>query len=353
MEYTLAVIKGDGIGPEIVDGALMALDAVARRFSHTFRYKEVLMGGAALDTAGVPLPRETIEVCKDSDGVLLGAVGGPKWDGVAAELRPEAGLLALRSALGLYANLRPAVVYDSLMEASPLKETVLEDGVDIMVVRELTGGIYFGRRGGDETRAFDTEEYSAYEIERIARRAFDAAMLRKKRVVSVDKANVLASSKLWRKVVRDVAKDYPEVALSHMYVDNAAMQLALNPSQFDVLVTANMFGDILSDLAGAITGSIGMLASASLADDGPGLYEPIHGSAPDLAGRDAANPCAAILSAAMLLRLSLGLTEEADAVECAVKAVLKQGIRTADIAQDGMAAVGCKEMARSIAAQIG
>ena len=353
MEYTLAVIKGDGIGPEIVDGALMALDAVARKFSHTFRYKEVLMGGAALDTVGVPLPRETVEVCKDSDGVLLGAVGGPKWDGVAAELRPEAGLLALRRELGLYANLRPAVVYDSLMEASPLKETVLEGGVDIMVVRELTGGIYFGHRGGDEMRAFDTEEYSAYEIERIARRAFDAAMLRKKRVVSVDKANVLASSKLWRKVVCEVAKDYPEVALSHMYVDNAAMQLALNPVQFDVIVTANMFGDILSDLAGAITGSIGMLASASLADDGPGLYEPIHGSAPDLAGRDAANPCAAILSAAMLLRLSLGLTEEADAVECAVKAVLKQGIRTADIAQDGMAAVGCKEMARSIAAQIG
>lgn len=353
MEYTLAVIKGDGIGPEIVDGALMALDAVARKFSHTFRYKEVLMGGAALDTAGVPLPRETVEVCKDSDGVLLGAVGGPKWDGVAAELRPEAGLLALRNALGLYANLRPAVVFDSLMGASPLKETVLEGGVDIMVVRELTGGIYFGHRGGDEMRAFDTEEYSAYEIERIARRAFDAAMLRKKRVVSVDKANVLASSKLWRKVVCEVAKDYPEVALSHMYVDNAAMQLALNPAQFDVIVTANMFGDILSDLAGAITGSIGMLASASLADAGPGLYEPIHGSAPDLAGRDAANPCAAILSAAMLLRLSFGLTEEADAVECAVKAVLNQGIRTADIAQDGMAAVGCKEMARSIAAQIG
>ena len=352
MEYTLALIKGDGIGPEIVDGALMALDAVARRFSHTFRYKEVLMGGAALDTVGVPLPRETVEVCKDSDGILLGAVGGPKWDGVAAELRPEAGLLALRSALGLYANLRPAVVFDSLMGASPLKETVLEGGVDIMVVRELTGGIYFGRRGGDEMRAFDTEEYSAYEIERIARRAFDAAMLRKKRVVSVDKANVLASSKLWRKVVCEVAKDYPEVALSHMYVDNAAMQLALNPAQFDVIVTANMFGDILSDLAGAITGSIGMLASASLADAGPGLYEPIHGSAPDLAGRDAANPCAAILSAAMLLRLSLGLTDEADAVERAVKAVLKQGIRTADIAQDG-AAVGCKEMARSIAAQIG
>lgn len=352
MEYTLALIKGDGIGPEIVDGALMALDAVARKFSHTFRYKEVLMGGAALDTVGVPLPRETVEVCKDSDGILLGAVGGPKWDGVAAELRPEAGLLALRSALGLYANLRPAVVFDSLMGASPLKETVLEGGVDIMVVRELTGGIYFGRRGGDEMRAFDTEEYSAYEIERIARRAFDAAMLRKKRVVSVDKANVLASSKLWRKVVCEVAKDYPEVALSHMYVDNAAMQLALNPAQFDVIVTANMFGDILSDLAGAITGSIGMLASASLADAGPGLYEPIHGSAPDLAGRDAANPCAAILSAAMLLRLSLGLTDEADAVERAVKAVLKQGIRTADIAQDG-AAVGCKEMARSIAAQIG
>lgn len=353
MEYTLAVIKGDGIGPEIVDGALMALDAVARKFSHTFRYKEVLMGGAALDTVGVPLPRETVEVCKAADGVLLGAVGGPKWDGVAAELRPEAGLLALRRELGLYANLRPAVVFDSLMGASPLKETVLEGGVDIMVVRELTGGIYFGRRGGDEMRAFDTEEYSAYEIERIARRAFDAAMLRKKRVVSVDKANVLASSKLWRKVVGEVAKEYPEVALSHMYVDNAAMQLALNPAQFDVIVTANMFGDILSDLAGAITGSIGMLASASLADAGPGLYEPIHGSAPDLAGRDAANPCAAILSAAMLLRLSLGLTEEADAVECAVKAVLNQGIRTADIAQDGMVAVGCKEMARSIAAQIG
>ena len=352
MEYTLALIKGDGIGPEIVDGALMALDAVARKFSHTFRYKEVLMGGAALDTVGVPLPRETVEVCKDSDGILLCAVGGPKWDGVAAELRPEAGLLALRSALGLYANLRPAVVFDSLMGASPLKETVLEGGVDIMVVRELTGGIYFGRRGGDEMRAFDTEEYSAYEIERIARRAFDAAMLRKKRVVSVDKANVLASSKLWRKVVCEVAKDYPEVALSHMYVDNAAMQLALNPAQFDVIVTANMFGDILSDLAGAITGSIGMLASASLADAGPGLYEPIHGSAPDLAGRDAANPCAAILSAAMLLRLSLGLTDEADAVERAVKAVLKQGIRTADIAQEG-AAVGCKEIARSIAAQIG
>lgn len=353
MEYTLAVIKGDGIGPEIVDGALMVLDAVAKKFSHTFRYKEVLMGGAALDAAGVPLPRETIEVCKASDGVLLGAVGGPKWDGVAAELRPEAGLLALRRELGLYANLRPAVVHDSLRAASPLKEKVLEGGVDVMVVRELIGGIYFGRRGGDETRAFDTEEYSTYEIERIARRAFDAAMLRRKRVVSVDKANVLASSKLWRRVVCEVAKDYPEVALSHMYVDNAAMQLALNPAQFDVIVTANMFGDILSDLAGAITGSIGMLASASLADAGPGLYEPIHGSAPDLAGCDAANPCATILSAAMLLRLSLGLTDEADAVERAVETVLKQGVRTPDIVQDGMAAVGCKEMARRIAAQIG
>ena len=364
MKYTIAVIRGDGIGPEIVDGACRVLDAVAKKFGHTFVYRDALMGGAALDAAGIPLPQETVDICRAADGVLLGAVGGPKWDSAAPELRPEAGLLALRKALGLYANLRPATVYDCLMEASPLKCKILRRGVDIMVVRELTGGIYFGERGGDDMRAYDTEAYSRGEIERIARKAFDVAMLRGRRVVSVDKANVLASSKLWRKVVREVAADYPDVTLTHMYVDNAAMQLALDPAQFDVIVTANMFGDILSDLAGAVTGSIGMLASASLSESGLGLYEPIHGSAPDLAGRDAANPCAAILSAAMLLRLSLGLTKEADAVEAAVRRVLEQGVRTADIATtttdtaaediavEGETVVGCGEMARRIAEEI-
>ena len=352
MEFQIAVIKGDGIGPEIVDGALLVLDAVAQKFSHTFHYQQVFMGGAAIDAEGTPLPEETVTACKSADSVLLGAVGGPKWDGMPPHLRPEAGLLGIRKALGLYANLRPATVYACLADASPLKARVLADGADLLVVRELTGGIYFGERGGDADSAYDTEQYSRDEIARIVRKAFEVAALRKKRVVSVDKANVLASSKLWRKVVCDVAQDYPDIALSHMYVDNAAMQLALNPAQFDVIVTANMFGDILSDLASAITGSIGMLPSASLSESGLGMYEPIHGSAPDIAGKDVANPAATILSAAMMLRLSFGLLEEADAVENAVQAVLEQGYRTADIAQAGEAAIGCREMAKRIAMEI-
>ena len=352
MDYKIAVIKGDGIGPEIVDGALLVLDAVAKKFSHDFQYEFVLLGGAAIDACGVPLPEETVAVCKAADSVLLGAVGGPKWDNMPSGLRPEAGLLGIRKALGLYANLRPATVYHCLSDASPLKARVLSGGADLLVVRELTGGIYFGKRGGDDTYAYDTEQYSRAEIERIARKAFEVAALRKKRVVSVDKANVLASSKLWRKVVCEIAQDYPDIALSHMYVDNAAMQLALNPAQFDVIVTANMFGDILSDLASAITGSIGMLPSASLSETRLGMYEPIHGSAPDIAGKDAANPTATILSAAMMLRLSFGLIEEADAIENAVQSVLEQGYRTADIAQTGEAVIGCREMAKRIAEEL-
>lgn len=352
MKLNIAVVSGDGIGPEIIAGAKAVLDKVASVYGHTFSYCEALLGGAAIDRFGEPMPAESVSICQTADSVLLGAVGGPKWDGMPPQLRPEQALLGIRKALRLYANLRPATIYPELSDASPLKEDVLSSGTDILVVRELTGGIYFGARSETEQSASDTETYSVDEISRIARCAFSLAMTRHRRLVSVDKANVLCSSRLWRKTVSDVAKEYPEVTLSHMYVDNAAMQLVLNPAQFDVIVTSNLFGDILSDLASAITGSIGMLPSASIGDDGRGMYEPIHGSAPDLAGKDVANPIATILSAAMMLRISFHLEKEAAAIEAAVRRVLREGYRTADIQGSARRVIGCDKMAELIASYI-
>lgn len=351
-EFNIAVIKGDGIGPEIVEGAQTVLDAVSEKYGHKFNYTDVYMGGCAIDKFGEPLPQETIDICKKSDSVLLGAVGGPKWDNCPK--RPEAGLLGIRKALELYANLRPSILKAPLKAASPLKDEKLENGLDVMVVRELTGGIYFGerRKAEDGSWASDEEKYSVEEVKRIGKIAFETAMLRNKRLVSVDKANVLESSRLWRKTITEMSKNYPEVSLSHMYVDNAAMQLAINPSQFDVIVTSNIFGDILSDLSSAIAGSIGMLPSASLGASKCGMYEPIHGSAPDIAGMDIANPIATIISAAMMLEMSFGLSDEAKAINAAVDKVLDMGYRTTDIMSDGMKKVGCKEMARLIAENI-
>lgn len=354
MVYKITVLPGDGIGPEVISQTLEVLKRLEAKYGYKFEIKEALLGGCAIDKCGVPLPEETVKLCKESDAVLLGAVGGPKWDVLPGNQRPEAGLLGIRAALGLFANLRPAVIYNALKEASPLRSDIIESGIDIMVVRELTGGIYFGKRGRnqDNTAAFDTEMYSVPEIERIARVAFEAAKKRKGKLMSVDKANVLESSRLWREVVIKLAASYPEVELSHMYVDNAAMQLVRNPAQFDVIVTSNMFGDILSDEASMITGSIGMLPSASLGSGTLGLYEPIHGSAPDIAGQDKANPIATILSVAMMLRYSLGLGEAAESVERAVVSVLDKGYRTADIASGGMSIVGTKEMGRLICEEL-
>lgn len=348
-EFNIAVIKGDGIGPEIVEGAEVVLDAVGEKFGHKFNFTDVYMGGCAIDKFGEPLPQETIDICQKSDSVLLGAVGGPKWDNCPK--RPEAGLLGIRKALGLYSNLRPSILKPQLKEASPLKDEKLSNGLNVMVVRELTGGIYFGKRekAEDGSWASDEERYSVEEVKRIGKIAFETAMIRNKKLVSVDKANVLESSRLWRKTITEMSKDYPEVELSHMYVDNAAMQLAINPSQFDVIVTSNIFGDILSDLSSAIAGSIGMLPSASLGATKCGMYEPIHGSAPDIAGMDIANPIATIVSAAMMLEMSFGLYDEAKAINAAVDKVLDMGYRTTDIMSDGMKKTGCKEMARLIA----
>lgn len=348
-EFNIAVIKGDGIGPEIVEGAETVLNAAAKKFGHKFNYTDVYMGGCAIDKFGEPLPQETIDICKKSDSVLLGAVGGPKWDNCPK--RPEAGLLGIRKALELYSNLRPSILKPQLKEASPLKDSKLENGLNVMVVRELTGGIYFGKRekAQDGSWASDEEKYSVEEIRRIGKIAFETAMLRNKRVVSVDKANVLESSRLWRKTITELSAGYPEVELSHMYVDNAAMQLAINPAQFDVIVTSNIFGDILSDLSSAIAGSIGMLPSASLGATKCGMYEPIHGSAPDIAGMDIANPIATIVSAAMMLEMSFGLIEEAKAINDSVDKVLDMGYRTTDIMSDEMKKVGCKKMAELIA----
>ncbi|MBE6029504.1 MAG: 3-isopropylmalate dehydrogenase [Clostridiales bacterium] len=336
MEYNIAVVRGDGIGPEVIQEAIKVLNAVGSRFGHTFNYRYVLAGGEAIDETGRCLPDETVATAKASDAVLLGAVGGPKWDTLPGDERPERALLGLRKELGLFANLRPAMVFDELADASPLKPEIIDGGLDIVVVRELTGGIYFGEKGFKETdmgtAAYDMEQYSEEEVRRIARVAFDMAMKRSKRVTSIDKANVLESSRLWRRVVADVAEEYPEVALDNMYVDNGAMQLVRNPKHFDVIVTSNIFGDILSDEASQITGSIGMLPSASLANGNFGMYEPVHGSAPDIAGTGKANPLATILSAGMMLRYTFGLKEEADAVDNAVRAFLKDGYRTFDIA---------------------
>ena len=356
----VAVIKGDGIGPEIVTEAMKVLDKVAEKFGHRFDYTQLLMGGASIDANGVPLTEETIEACKASDAVLMGSIGGDTntspWYKLPADKRPEAGLLGIRKALGLFANLRPCLLYPQLSGACPLKEEIAAKGFDMLIMRELTGGLYFGARKTEEvdgvTTATDTLVYSEKEIRRIAVKAFEVAMKRRRKVTSVDKANVLDSSRLWRKVVNEVAKDYPEVTLEHMLVDNSAMQLVKAPAQFDVMVTENMFGDILSDEASMITGSIGMLPSASMNETKFGLYEPSGGSAPDIAGQDKANPIATILSAAMMLRYSFDLTDEADAVEAAVVKVLDQGYRTGDIMSEGCTKVGCAEMGSLIAANI-
>lgn len=347
--FNIAVLSGDGIGPEVVNEAIKVLNAIGDRFEHTFNFEEALIGGCAIDSTGSPLPAETIELCKRSYAVLLGAVGGTKWDALPGNVRPEAGLLGIRAALGLYANLRPTKVYEPLKNASPLNSKIVKDGIDILVVRELTGGMYFGKKGRyqDEVLgecAFDTEVYSEKEVERIARFSFEAARKRSKKLVSVDKANVLESSRLWRSVVMKISKEYEDVELEHMYVDNASMQLVKRPSYFDVILASNMFGDILSDEAAIISGSIGMLPSASIGDCGVGLYEPVHGSAPDIAGRDLANPLATILSVAMMLRYSFNLDEEAKAIEAAVDKVLADGYRTADIKEEGDSMVGCTKM---------
>ncbi len=347
----VVLLKGDGIGPEIVNAARGVMETVSKKHNIDIEFENALIGGAAVDEAGEPLPQKTIDSCKAADAVLLGAVGGYKWDNLPSDLRPERGLLGIRKALGLFANLRPAKIFAPLKSASPIKDEIIGDSLDILIVRELTGGIYFGDKGQREVNgapaAFDTECYSVPEIERIARMAFEFAMKRSKRLCSVDKENVLESSKLWRSVVKKVAEEYPEVELTHMYVDNAAMQLVRNPKQFDVIVTSNMFGDILSDEASQIAGSIGMLASASLNGDARGLYEPIHGSAPDIAGKDIANPLATILSTAMMLRFSLDEPAAADDIEKAVADVLNVA-RTPDIAEDGIKTVGCTEMGRLV-----
>lgn len=346
-KYKIAVLKGDGIGPEIVNEAIKVLNKTAEKFGFEVDYDEALLGGCAIDATGVPLPEETIAKCKAADSVLLGAVGGPKWDNQPGNNRPEAGLLGIRGALGLFANLRPAVIFEPLKNASPLKVEIIGDSMDIMIVRELTGGIYFGKRGKFEEdgvpAAYDTEKYSVTEIERIGRVAFDMAMKRNKKLTSVDKANVLDSSRLWRETIIRLSKEYPEVELSHMYVDNCAMQLVRNPKQFDVIVTSNIFGDILSDEASMISGSIGMLASASLSSGKSGLYEPIHGSAPDIAGQGIANPLATILSVAMMLRYSLDEPKAAEAIEKAVSEALKT-VRTPDIYTEGTKKVSTSEM---------
>ena len=352
----IALIPGDGIGPDIISQALKVLDAVSRKYDVKFDFEEVLMGGVAIDKTGVPLPEESLDICKNSDAVLLGAVGGDEWDNLPGHLRPEAGLLGLRKGLEAFANLRPAILFPQLKDASTLKPEVLGDGLDIMVIRELTGGLYFGEKGreGEGTceKAWDTLVYTYSEIERIVRVGFELAMKRKKKLMSVDKANILESSRLWREVVTEIAKDYKEVDLSHMYVDNAAMQLIRNPRQFDVIVTENMFGDILSDEASMLTGSLGMLPSASLGDGTPGIYEPIHGSAPQIAGQDKANPIATIMSVAMMLRYSFDMEEGALDVERAVSKVLDKGYRTEDIMEDGKNLVGTDKMGDLIVAEI-
>ena len=357
MGYKITLIPGDGIGPEIVREARKVLDAVGKKYGHEFDYTEILMGGCSIDAYGVPLTEEAVNTAKASDAVLLGAVGGnvgnSKWYDVEPNLRPEAGLLKIRKDLELFANIRPAYLYSELKDACPLKDEIIGDGFDMVIMRELTGGLYFGERHTESVNgvmtAVDTLTYNEEEIRRIAIKGFEIAMKRRKKLVSVDKANVLDSSRLWRKVVAEVSKDYPEVEVTNMLVDNCAMQLVMNPSQFDVILTENMFGDILSDEASMITGSIGMLSSASLGKTKLGLYEPSHGSAPDIAGKNIANPIATILSAAMMLRYSLDLDKEADAIEAAVAQVLKENYRTVDIMSEGMTQCTTTQMGDLIA----
>ena len=360
MEYNIAVIAGDGIGPEITREARKVLEKVALVYGHKFNFTDILMGGASIDVHGIPLTDETIEIAKNSDSVLMGSIGGntstSPWYKLEPSKRPEAGLLKLRKELGLFANLRPAVLYNELKGACPLKEEITKDGFDMLIMRELTGGLYFGDHKtveeNGELKAYDELTYTETEIRRIAKRGFEAAMKRRKKLTSVDKANVLDSSRLWRKVVNELAPEYPEVTVEHMLVDNCAMQLVKDPAQFDVILTENMFGDILSDEASMVTGSIGMLSSASLNESKLGLYEPSHGSAPDIAGQNIANPIATILSAAMMLRYSFDLEQEADAIEAAVKKALQDGHRTVDIMDDGKHQVSTSEMGDIIANNI-
>ena len=356
MDINVTLIPGDGIGPEVMQQGQKALARVCEKYGHALQLKTALAGGIAIDETGTYLPDVTLEACKNSDAVMLGAVGGWKWDTLPGNERPENALLKLRKELGLFANLRPALLFDALADACPLKSEIVAGGLDIVIVRELTGGIYFGEKGTKDTplgpAAYDVELYAEEEVRRIAVVAFDMAMKRNKKVTSVDKANVLESSRLWRRVVAEVSKDYPDVALENLYVDNAAMQLVKNPKQFDVMVTNNIFGDILSDEASMITGSIGMLPSASLAKGNFGMYEPVHGSAPDIAGQDKANPMAMVLSAAMMLRYTFGLSQEAEALENAVKSVLANGYRTPDIFTAGYKQIGTEEAGRLILSEI-
>ncbi|GGK11718.1 3-isopropylmalate dehydrogenase [Caldalkalibacillus thermarum] len=352
----IAVLPGDGIGPEVTEEAVRLLEEVGKQFGHTFQFQFADIGGCALDKTGTPLPEETLQICRESDAILLGAVGGPKWDHGPGEKRPEAGLLKLRKELQLYANLRPVIVFPALVNASTLKPEVLE-GVNLMIIRELTGGLYFGQpRGRKETdeglAVVDTLYYTEAEIERVLRKAFEIARLRKKHLVSVDKANVLDSSRLWRETADRIGKEYPDVKLEHMLVDNAAMQLIRRPGQFDTVVTENMFGDILSDEAAMLSGSLGMLPSASLSDSGPGLYEPVHGSAPDIAGQNLANPLATFLSVAMMLKYSFNLEQEAQAIEQAIHKVLEDGYRTRDLAQEGERYLTTTEMGEKVRAYL-
>ena len=352
MKKNIALVRGDGIGTEIVEEALKILKALAKLYKHDFSFSEVLAGGCAIDKTGLCLPDESLKACKDSDAVLLGAVGGPKWDKEKSTNRPEQAILKLRKELNLFANIRPAFLFDILKEASPLKPEILEKGIDLLILRELTGGVYFGEHKtqsiDNELVASDDMSYKQSEIERIAKLGFEIARTRKKRLCSVDKANVLDTSRLWRKVLDEMAKKYPDVELEHMYVDNAAMQLCARPSHFDVLLTENMFGDILSDEASVITGSIGLIPSASINESSKGLYEPIHGSAPDIAGQNKANPIATILSVAMMLKLSFKLEKEAKAIEDAVQETLKQGFRTADIMSKDCTLLTCSQMGDEI-----
>jgi len=357
MIKNIVILPGDGIGPEIMAQAEKILTRIGQKFGHTFNLEYELIGGAAIDALNTPLPQKTIDSCKGADAVLLGAVGGPKWDNIEKSIRPERGLLAIRKEMGLFANLRPAKLFDELKAACCLRPDIIGGGLDVMVIRELTGGAYFGTPKGQEVKdgervAYNNMIYSESEIRRIAKVGFETARKRGKKLCSVDKANVLDVSQLWREVVLEVAKDYPDVELSHMYVDNAAMQLVRNPGQFDTIVTENLFGDILSDEAAVITGSIGMLPSASLGASGPGLYEPIHGSAPDIAGQDKANPLATILSVAMMLRYQFSMAAEADAIENAVQMILKEGYRTGDIMESGKTLVGCVKMGDLVAERL-
>ncbi len=356
MQKNIVVLKGDGIGPEIVDATLYVLNAVAKKYGHEFNYTYEEIGGAAIDKYGEPITQETINACLNAHSVLLGAVGGPKWDNLPGNERPEIGLLKIRKAMGLYSNMRPAKILKQLASESPLRSDIVENGIDFMVVRELTGGVYFGEHKTEvvngERKATDIMPYSENEIKRIVKTGFETAKKRRNKLTSVDKANVLDTSRLWRLVANEVAKDYPEVEFEHMLVDNCAMQIVKNPSQFDVIVTENMFGDILTDEASMITGSIGMIPSSSLGDSTCGLYEPIHGSAPDIAGQDKANPIGTILSSAMMLKYSFGMQEESDAIENAVNKVLSKNIRTLDLQSENCILVGCKQMGEEIAAEI-